>query len=33
MSEYRTFTAEFKAQVVMSVLTGDRTVTEVCRQH
>src|SRR5690349_10016644 len=33
MSKYRTFTAEFKAQVVMSVLTGDRTVTEVCRQH
>src|SRR5918911_2386959 len=33
MSKYRTFTAEFKAQVVMSVLTGDKTVSEVCRQH
>jgi transposase len=33
MSKYRTFTAEFKVQVVLSVLTGDRTVTEVCRQH
>jgi transposase-like protein len=33
MSKYRTFTAEFKAQVVMAVLTGDKTVAEVCRQH
>lgn len=33
MSKYRTFTAPFKAEVVMSVLTGDRTVAEVCRQH
>ena len=33
MTKYRTFTAEFKAQIVMSVLTGDKTVTEVCRQH
>jgi transposase len=33
VSKYRTFTAEFKAQVVMSVLTGDKTVAEVCRQH
>jgi putative transposase len=33
MSKYRTFTAAFKAQIVMAVLTGDRTVAEVCRQH
>jgi transposase-like protein len=33
MSKYRTFTAEFKAQVVMAVLTGDRTIAEVCRLH
>ena len=33
MSKYRSFTAEFKAQVVMSVLTGDRTVAEICRLH
>lgn len=33
MSKYRTFTAEFKAQVVMAVLTGDKTVAAVCRQH
>src|SRR5689334_14049533 len=33
MSKYRTFTAEFKAQIVISVLTGDRTVAEVCRLH
>ena len=32
MSKYRTFTAEFKTQIVMSVLTGDRTVAEVCRR-
>src|SRR4051794_33626119 len=33
MAKHRTFTPEFKAQVVMAVLTGDRTVAEVCRQH
>jgi len=33
MAKHRTFTPEFKAQIVMAVLTGDRTVAEVCRQH
>jgi transposase-like protein len=33
MSKRRTFSAEFKAQLVMSVLTGERSVAEVCRQH
>jgi transposase-like protein len=33
MSKYRTFTAEFKAPIVMAVLTGDQTVAAVCRQH
>ncbi len=33
MSKYRTFTADFKAQVVLSVLTADKTVAEVCRAH
>jgi len=33
MTKYRTFTTEFKAQVVLSVLTGAKTVAEVCRQH
>lgn len=33
MAKHRTFTPEFKAQIVMAVLTGERTVAEVCRQH
>lgn len=33
MTKYRTFTPEFKAQLVLEVLTGARTVADVCRQH
>ena len=29
----RTFTAEFKAKVVLDVLTGAATPAEVCRKH
>lgn len=29
----RTFTPEFKAQVILAVLTGAQTQAEVCRQH
>jgi transposase-like protein len=29
----RTFTPQFKAQVVLAVLTGAQTQAEVCRQH
>ena len=33
MSKYRTFTPEFKVQVVLQVLTGVKSATEVCREH
>jgi transposase len=29
----RQHTAEFKAQVVLSVLSGEKTASEVCREH
>ena len=29
----RTFTAEFKARVVLELLTGQRSPAELCRQH
>lgn len=33
MSNRRTFTAEFKAKAVLSVLSGAKTAGEVCREH
>ncbi len=33
MSKRRTFTAEFKASVVLSILSGERTAAEICREH
>ena len=33
MSSRRQFTAEFKAQVVLEVLTGLKTSAEVCREY
>lgn len=33
MSKYRTFSPEFKTQVVLQVLSGVKTATEVCREH
>jgi transposase len=33
MSKYRTFTPEFKTQVVLQVLTGVKSATEVCHEH
>ena len=33
MSERRTFTAEFKAKVVLEVLGGHKSNAEVCRQY
>ncbi len=33
MSKHRTFTPEFKAQVVLEVLTGAKTAAEACREH
>jgi transposase len=33
MSKYRSFTPEFKAQVVLEVLTGTKSAAQVCREH
>ena len=33
MRKRRTFTAEFKTERVLEVLTGDFTPAEVCRRH
>jgi transposase len=33
MKTRRKFTAEFKSQMVLQVLSGERTVAEVCREH
>lgn len=33
MAKHRMFTPEFKAQVVLEVLSGAKTAAELCRQH
>lgn len=33
MKTRRKFTAKFKSQVVLQVLSGERTMAEVCREH
>ncbi len=33
MGKYRTFTPEFKAQVVLQLLTGAKSITDLCREH
>jgi transposase len=33
MSKRRTFTAEFKAKVILAILSGEKTVAEICRDH
>ena len=33
MTQRRRFTVEFKAQVVLDVLSGRKSTAEVCRQH
>jgi len=33
MAKRRNFTPEFKARVVLSILTGEKTPAEVCREH
>lgn len=29
----RTFTSEFKAKVVLQLITGEKSLAEICRQH
>ena len=33
MSKHRKFTPEFKAQVVIEVISGAKSAAEICRQH
>ncbi len=33
MRNRRTFSAEFKSQVVLQVLNGEKTTAQVCREH
>lgn len=33
MSKHRSFTPEFKAQVVLEILSGAKTTAEVCREY
>ena len=33
MSKHRTFTPEFKAQVVLEILSGAKTTAEICHEH
>ncbi len=33
MAKFRTFTPEFKAQVVLQLLSGAKSMTDLCREH
>ena len=33
MTKHRTFSPEFKAQVVLAVISGSKSAAEVCREH
>jgi transposase len=33
MTQRRRFTAEFKAEVVLDVLSGSKSAAELCREH
>lgn len=33
MPRRRTFTAEFKSQLVLKVISGEQSAAELCRQH
>jgi transposase len=33
MGKHRSFTADFKAQIVLEVISGSRSAAEICRQH
>ncbi len=33
MAKYRTFTPEFKAQIVLAILSGAKSQAELCREH
>ncbi len=33
MSRRRTFTANFKTEIILSIISGEKTAAEVCRVH
>lgn len=33
MPKHRQFTPEFKAEVVLEIISGQKTATEICREH
>ena len=33
MTRRRTFTAQFKAQVVLDILSGHKSAADICREH
>ena len=33
MSKRRTFTAEFKTEIVLSIISGEKKAAEICREH
>ena len=33
MTQRRTFTAQFKAQVVLDILSGQKSAAAICREH
>ena len=33
MPKHRQFTPEFKAEVVIEIISGQKTATEICREH
>ncbi len=33
MPKYRTFTPEFKAQIILAVLSGGKSQAEICREY
>jgi transposase-like protein len=33
MRKYRTFKPEFKARVILQILTGEKSAAQVCREH
>jgi len=33
MTQRRTFTAQFKAQIVLDILSGHKSAADICREH
>jgi len=33
MQKHRTFTPEFKARIILQILTGEKSAAQICREH